>query len=169
MLMRERGDARLRGACARCWATHRTLEPRLAKSPAVGLLRSPTTKPLSVRLRSTRHRRRGSALIRRKRYYDVVRRYIARCKGGSLAWHPFVVLQDQLRMEQVDAREKILRADLFSGAELPSIVEPAKSARALVARLGSTSRQLPEWLHVLANEQKGPGSDVPLPVYGASG
>ena len=67
-----------------------------------------------------------------------------RCKGGPLAWPPLSVLQDQLRMEQVDAREKILRDDLRAGNELPSLSVALKDATAVVKLLGEPS--VPAWL-----------------------
>ena len=93
----------------------------------------------------------------RERHYDVLAEYVAACQGGPLAWQPFVVLQDQLRMEMVDGREKILRDDLVAGHELPSLVPSAKDAKGLLALLGT--RPTPGWLMQLARETAPPGGE----------
>ena len=69
-----------------------------------------------------------------------------------------MVLQDQLRMEQVDTREKILRTELKSGAALPDISAPIKEASALVKVFGD--QPVPTWvLKMLSGDQErsGPG------------
>lgn len=83
---------------------------------------------------------------------EVVADFVGRCQGGSLAWQPLVVLQDGLRMEQVDAREKLLRDELKAGHELPSVSERMKDADAFIRLLGAQTA--PTWLLEL-----GSGSD----------
>jgi len=81
---------------------------------------------------------------------EFVVQFIIRSRGGSLAWAPFIVLQEQLRMEQVDAREKLLRDDLKVGKPLPSISESLKGA-ALIQRLGEAA---PAWLLASSEGQR---------------
>ena len=82
------------------------------------------------------------------RYDELIVQFIGRCVGGSLAWPHFVKLQEMTRMEQLDAREKILREDVLAGKPLPPIAELLKDAAALVAVLGP--RAAPAWLQSLA-------------------
>jgi hypothetical protein len=92
------------------------------------------------------------------KFAELVVRFATRSKGGTLAWQPLVVLQDQLRMEQVDTREKILRTELKSGAALPDISAPIKEASALVKVFGD--QPVPTWvLKMLSGDQErsGPG------------
>ena len=77
-------------------------------------------------------------------YRVLIQSFLESCKGGPLAWPPLSVLQDQLRMEQVDAREKILRDDLRAGNELPCLSAALKDASAVVKLLGEPS--VPAWL-----------------------
>ena len=77
-------------------------------------------------------------------YKVLIQSFLESCKGGPLSWPPLSVLQDQLRMEQVDAREKILRDDLRAGNELPSLSVALKDATAVVKLLGEPS--VPAWL-----------------------
>ena len=81
-------------------------------------------------------------------YREHIARFVTRCKGGALAWPPLSVLQDQLRMEQVDAREKILRDDLKAGRPLPPLSEGLKDAAAVVKLLGAPT--VPPWLLALS-------------------
>jgi hypothetical protein len=92
------------------------------------------------------------------KYTALLVDYVCKCQGGSLAWQPFVVLQDQLRMEQVDAREKLLRADLKEGKPLPPISESARDAKALLALVRGVGgellggRSVPDWLVALSEQ-----------------
>lgn len=78
--------------------------------------------------------------------------FLSECKGGSLAWQPLIVLQDHLRMEQIDARERILRDELKAGRPLPPISEARKDAAAVAELLRREARAVPEWLQVLGSQ-----------------
>ena len=84
---------------------------------------------------------------------DLIVDFVGRCQGGALAWPPLVVLQDGLRMEQVDAREKLLRDELKAGHELPSVTERMQDADAFIRLLGAESA--PAWLL-----ERGSGEDA---------
>jgi hypothetical protein len=80
------------------------------------------------------------------RYHQVVAEYVSRCAGGSLAWGALMKMQEDLRMEQVSAREVIMRKELKDGQPLPPLSEMLNDASALVALLGE---QAPAWLRAL--------------------
>ena len=108
----------------------------------------------------------GSATPRQRfdeihaKFEELVLRFAGTCKGGSLAWQPLVVLQDQLRMEQVDAREKILSDDLKKGVLLPSLSPPVKDAKVLLGLFGS--RPVPAWVLAASSQvESGAGSARP--------
>ena len=71
---------------------------------------------------------------------------MSRCAGGSLAWGALMKMQEDLRMEQVSAREVIMRKELKDGQPLPPLSEMLNDASALVALLGE---QAPAWLRAL--------------------
>ena len=100
---------------------------------------------------ATAARRRFDAI--RSQFGGSIGAFVAGCKGGALAWPPLSVLQDQLRMEQVDARERLLRDEVLSGRELPALSEALKDAGAVVALLGVQSA--PEWLLALSGSASG--------------
>ena len=70
---------------------------------------------------------------------ELVAAFVDHCQGGALAWPPLVVLQDGLRMEQVDAREKLLRDELKAGLDLPSVTDRMQDADAFIRFLGTES------------------------------
>ena len=82
--------------------------------------------------------------------------FVAGAAGGALAWPAFVVLQDQIRMEQVDAREKILRDELLSGVELPPLSQSARDPAALAQLLRGAEAPVPEWLVAMSDGGAGP-------------
>lgn len=90
----------------------------------------------------------------RTQHAELLRQYLARCQGGALAWQPFLVLQDHMRMEQVDAREKLLNADLKAGNELPEISEMLRDAAVVAQRLGVPVALA--WLLALSDSQPQP-------------
>ena len=55
-------------------------------------------------------------------------------------------------MEQLEAREKLFRADLLDGNALPGVSELLKDARALASSLGGEAS--PSWLVKLAQSQE---------------
>ena len=83
----------------------------------------------------------------------LIDEFLAKSAGGSLAWAALSVLQDQLRMAQVDAREKLFRQELKEGKELPHLCEPGRTPEALVSILVLEKRAVPEWLRVLGGGQ----------------
>ena len=94
----------------------------------------------------------------RDEFGPLVRLYLSRCQGGALSWAPFVLLQDQLRMEQVDAREKLLRDDLVAGRSLPPVSEPVKDAEALARLCGESA--VPAWLREMGAEPRNAASSL---------
>lgn len=100
---------------------------------------------------TTAARRRFDAI--RAQFGVSIGEFVASCKGGALAWPPLSVLQDQLRMEQVDARERLLRDEVLNGRELPPLSEALKDAGAVVGLLGAQSA--PEWLLALSGSGGG--------------
>ena len=85
------------------------------------------------------------------RYGGLVLEFLRRSKGGPLAWATFMTLQEHLRMEQINAREQILRDELIGGHGLPGISELAKDAKALMVLLGEDlPAEVPAWLEALA-------------------
>merc|ERR1712039_167625 len=72
----------------------------------------------------------------------VISQYIAKCQGGSLAWPSFGILQEDLRFEQLAARDQIFGQD-FQG-KLPGIREVLNNAKLVVAFLGTDAS--PNWL-----------------------
>jgi len=91
------------------------------------------------------------------KFSDLVVEFITGCKGGALAWQSFLKLQENLRLEQAYAREKILRADLVAGNELPEI-SGALDAKAVATHFGVKSLPAPEWLVGLEKLEKPPSS-----------
>ena len=94
----------------------------------------------------------------RDEFGPLVRLYLSRCQGGALSWAPFVLLQEQLRMEQVDAREKLLRDDLVAGRSLPPVSEPVKDAVALARLCGESA--VPAWLREMGAEPRNAASSL---------
>jgi len=84
-----------------------------------------------------------------RKFSEVVDDFLVRCRGGSLAWAALSVLQDQLRMTQVDARENIFRQHLKEGKELPPLSESGRTPELLVSLLHVEKRHVPEWLMAL--------------------
>jgi hypothetical protein len=80
----------------------------------------------------------------RAEYEAAVRAFFGQCVGGPLAWGAFVKLQEDLRIEQVSAREQLLRDEVRSGSELPELSRSLKEARAVARLLGE--RDAPSWL-----------------------
>ena len=83
----------------------------------------------------------------RDQCHAILASYLERSRGGALAWQHFLVLQDYLRMEQVDTREKLLRDELLGGQTLPDLSVAAKEAESLVRLLGPA--RVPAWVLAL--------------------
>ena len=135
MQMRESVDALIRGNKSAAASFNRQLRMRIVREykEVIAQHSADSSRPPSQRFESVH----GG-------YRTALEAFLAACKGGALAWAPFSVLQDQLRMEQVDAREKLLRDEMKAGRELPALSEALRDARAAVALLGE--RSVPEWL-----------------------
>jgi len=84
----------------------------------------------------------------RAKHPELVADFIGRCQGGSLAWKPLMALQEDLCMEQLRAREELLRDELRGGKELPQVSHALRDAQALASML--ETRPVPEWLRALA-------------------
>ena len=85
-----------------------------------------------------------------RKYREIVICFLRGSKGGTLGWTPFMKLQEHMRMEQLDAREKILRDALLKREELPSLSALVSDASALVAMLAGDESSLPQWLLALS-------------------
>ena len=84
------------------------------------------------------------------RYRELAAAFVEGAGGSSLAWQPFLHLQEDLRMEQLGARERIFRGELRAGRALPPISDIAKDPEALADLLLGTEVPVPSsWLAAL--------------------
>lgn len=81
---------------------------------------------------------------------ELILRYVCNCKGGSLSWGTFAVLQENLRWEQLAARETIFGSSCNVDK---SIREFLKDANGLIAFLGN--EPVPDWISKLSRKPTG--------------
>ena len=72
---------------------------------------------------------------------ELVATFVNEAEGGPLAWKPFGMLQEVLRVEQVAAREQIFREEIRAGAGA-SLPRPAAHHRRRGARTPCPCRWL---------------------------
>jgi len=92
----------------------------------------------------------------RRKLDELVAAFVAEAEGGPLAWKPFGMLQEVLRVEQVAAREQIFREEIKAGAggTLPEVTPRVTEPGALVCQLEMlVGRAAPRWLVTLSSEQ----------------
>ena len=92
----------------------------------------------------------------RRKLDELVATFVAEAEGGPLAWKPFGMLQEVLRVEQVAAREQIFREEIRAGegGTLPEVTPRITDAGALVCQLEMlVGRAAPGWLVTLSSEQ----------------
>ena len=92
----------------------------------------------------------------RRKLDELVATFVAEAEGGPLAWKPFGMLQEVLRVEQVAAREQIFREEIRAGegGTLPEVTPRVTDAGALVCQLEMlVGRAAPRWLVTLSSEQ----------------
>ena len=87
---------------------------------------------------------------------ELVATFVNEAEGGPLAWKPFGMLQEVLRVEQVAAREQIFREEIRAGegGTLPEVTPRITEPGALVCQLEMlVGRAAPGWLVTLSSEQ----------------
>jgi len=85
----------------------------------------------------------------RRKDRELIQQYLESCNGGHLAWQPFKVLQEQLRLEQFLARDRIFGEDCEPG-RLPEIREFLGDPQHLASFVGKC--RAPEWVQKLAGK-----------------
>lgn len=81
-----------------------------------------------------------------KKHPALIGAFLDDSRGGALGWGPLMKLQEDLCMEQLRAREELLRPEMRSGKSLPAVSEPLRDAGAFGSLAQSLGAPLPRWL-----------------------